>query len=54
MDDVEDRVHAADDPKDETEYERDLTCVEGRDEKTTVEPFDPYFGRRKPQTFPWN
>jgi hypothetical protein len=54
MDDLEDRVQAADDPTDKTDYEWDSNSIEGRDEKPPVEPFDPYFGRRKFDTFFWS
>jgi hypothetical protein len=46
MDDLEDRAKAADDPKEKTDYDWDVTSGEGRDDRPAAEPFDPYFGRR--------
>lgn len=53
MDDLEDRVEAADDRTEKTEREWEPAAVERRDEKPAVEPFDPYFGRRKNEKFFW-
>jgi hypothetical protein len=50
----EDRADAAEALKDKTEREREPASVEGRDEKPAVEPFDPYFGRRTVERFPWS
>jgi hypothetical protein len=49
----EDRADPAEARNEKTELEREPAPVEGRDEKPAVEPFDPYFGRRKPERFPW-
>jgi hypothetical protein len=53
MDGLEDRAQAADDHNDHDvlpDWEK--KPGEGRDEKPLVEPFDPYFGRRK-DTLSW-
>ncbi|HEX8167058.1 MAG TPA: hypothetical protein VF601_14905 [Beijerinckiaceae bacterium] len=53
MDDLEDRAKAAEDPKEKTEYDWDITSIEGRDDRPAVEPFDPYFGRRPAEKSFW-
>lgn len=53
MDDLEDRADAANDRNEKTEREWEPTLVDARDEKPAVEPFDPYFGRRKAEKFSW-
>ena len=52
MDDLEDRADAADDRKPKADREWEPTG-DRQDEKPAVEPFDPYFGRRKAEKFSW-
>jgi hypothetical protein len=53
MDAPEDRIDAAEARQTEIEREREAPSGEKREEKPAVEPFDPYFGRKKRDGFFW-